>query len=137
MTLTGLHWRRIRLFTVLGIMVSLSLGLILHALKTNINAYVTPTGLLQSEHIEAPKRLGGLVESMSVVYDQYHKVHFAVSDGNQQVNVVFDGVLPALFEEVKGWWLKVTTTQRMKCLWLSKFWPNTMKTISRHCQHDR
>lgn len=102
MTLTGLHWRRIRLFTVLGIMVSLSLGLILHALKTNINAYVTPTGLLQSEQIEAPKRLGGLVESMSVVYDQYHKVHFAVSDGNQQVNVVFDGVLPALFEEGKG-----------------------------------
>lgn len=102
MKLKDLHWSRIRFWLGLLLITCVVVGLVLHALKSNINAYVTPSGLMASEQKNQSMRLGGLVKEYSVVYDQNHLVHFSVTDGKEDVHVVFDGVLPALFEEGKG-----------------------------------
>lgn len=47
-------------------------------------------------------RLGGLVESGSVVRGQGTEIRFSVSDGEASVPVVFAGILPDLFREGQG-----------------------------------
>jgi cytochrome c-type biogenesis protein CcmE len=85
------------LLVVLGI----AAGLILYALKQNINLFYTPTELLQAN--TQPKqtiRLGGYVKKDSIQYDTSGThVHFTVTDRTHDIDVSFEGVLPNLFRE--------------------------------------
>ena len=47
-------------------------------------------------------RLGGLVETDSVFNESESIFHFKVSDGNEYINVKYEGILPNLFAEDKG-----------------------------------
>ena len=47
-------------------------------------------------------RLGGLVETDSVFNESESIFHFKVSDGNEHINVKYEGILPNLFAEDKG-----------------------------------
>ncbi len=90
---------------LLGVgLVAAAVGLVLFALKNNVNLYFTPT---QVYHNEAPQgrsfRIGGMVEEGSVKRDSDGlTVRFRITDTAREMTVVYKGILPDLFKEGKG-----------------------------------
>jgi cytochrome c-type biogenesis protein CcmE len=86
---------------LLLLLVSSAVGLVLYALKQNINLFYTPSQLL-SAHIQPNQviRIGGYVQTHSVKYDASGQiVDFVVTDRSKTLNVRYQGVLPNLFRE--------------------------------------
>ena len=98
--------RRRRLYIVISLLlgVGLATGLVLYALRQNINLYYTPAQAVQ--HAMPPGRvfrLGGMVMKNSVHHSpESLKVNFVLTDYHQHMTVQYDGVLPALFREGQG-----------------------------------
>lgn len=88
----------------LVVLVSASIGLILYALKQNINLFYTPTEL--SQHIINPDqvlRIGGYVKKNSIHYDASGEtVNFIITDQTHEISTTYHGVLPSLFREGQG-----------------------------------
>ena len=97
--------RRRQLRFVLSVMVvsALGLGLVVYALRQNINLFYSPTQLRESKVSGARViRLGGVVAEGSVVHRHGVQVEFDVTDYHSVVHVTYRGVLPDLFREGKG-----------------------------------
>ncbi|MCK5819460.1 MAG: cytochrome c maturation protein CcmE [Psychromonas sp.] len=105
--------RKKRLIIVISLVVGIAilLGLILFALKQNIDLFYTPSEIIhgKTETGIKPKigqrlRIGGLVMPGSVKHDPNSlKVSFDLLDnGGGIVRVYFDGILPDLFREGQG-----------------------------------
>jgi cytochrome c-type biogenesis protein CcmE len=95
--------RRIQIVLVAFAALALSTSLIGYALKDGINYFRDPSQILA----EPPGpteifRIGGLVESGTLVRGDGEVVRFAVTDGAESVPVVFKGILPDLFGENQG-----------------------------------
>ena len=89
-------------FFVVGL--TLATGLILYALKQNINVFLTPTQIT-STHLphDYHLRLGGMVKKGSVVREKTGLgVQFTVTDFKHEILVQYVGILPDLFREGKG-----------------------------------
>src|SRR3990167_8020510 len=101
-----LHKRRLIYIMFLGVSVALATGLILYAFKTNINAFMTPTQLMEAKahhQLTASFYLGGLVKKDSLKRDEAGLgVQFIVTDFHNDITVRYVGVLPDLFREGKG-----------------------------------
>jgi cytochrome c-type biogenesis protein CcmE len=84
--------------------VGLAVGLVLNALKTNVNLYFTPTQVFNREAPENRSfRIGGLVEKGSLKREgDGLTVHFVITDLKNSLPVVYRGILPDLFKEGKG-----------------------------------
>ena len=84
------------LFSVSGI------SLILYSLNSNLDYFFTPTEL-KNVDIPSEKRIkiGGMVLEDSV---QRYKseISFIITDYENSINVVFDGIVPDLFKEGSG-----------------------------------
>ena len=83
---------------------ALGSGLILYALKQNLNLFLTPSQALHT-HLEANHdfRLGGQVKTGSLVREKDKlRVHFILTDLQQEITVSYTGILPDLFREGKG-----------------------------------
>lgn len=97
------HKQKKRLIGILCILalIGIAAGLILFALKQNINLFYTPSQLKQAEiHPKHTIRVGGYVKDHSVIYDASgESVHFVITDRTEEVNVTYHGVLPNLFRE--------------------------------------
>lgn len=97
--------RRRKLYTLLSVLAVLGvvLALVLYALRQNISLFYTPTEVAEGI---APKnhtiRLGGMVVLGSIVHDKDLSVRFEVTDYHKTVAVVYNGVLPDLFNEGTG-----------------------------------
>ena len=94
--------RRAAIVGTSGLVLALSLGLALYAMRDTIVFFRSP-----SEIVAAPKpglrvRLGGLVETGSVARGTDQRVDFAVTDGAASVKVHYRGLLPDLFREGQG-----------------------------------
>ncbi|MBZ4022795.1 cytochrome c biogenesis protein CcmE [Rhodobacter sp. TJ_12] len=95
--------RRIQVLAAAGVSLVLATGLIGFGFKDGINFFRSP-----SEIVAAPPaagevfRLGGLVETGTLVRGQGEEITFAVTDGGASIPVKFTGVLPDLFGEDKG-----------------------------------
>jgi len=95
--------RRVQIILVAFVALAVSTGLIGYAMRDGINYFRAP-----SQIAEAPPgpnevfRLGGLVEEGTLVRGQGTEVRFSVTDGGATVPVVFNGVLPDLFQENSG-----------------------------------
>ena len=78
-------------------------GLVLFALRQEIVFFRAPSDITE-QHIAAGTRLrlGGLVETGSVVRGQGTNVTFAVTDTIKSVKVSYNGILPDLFREGQG-----------------------------------
>jgi cytochrome c-type biogenesis protein CcmE len=79
-------------------------GLILYALKQNINLFYTPSQV-QTVKINPRQnlRIGGFVQKHSVRYDPSgQRVEFTITDETNQIQVSYNGVLPNLFREGQG-----------------------------------
>lgn len=83
------------------ILVGGAIGLILFALKQNINLFYTPSQLRSAEvKLNQSIRLGGYVKKGSVTYDvSGQHVKFVVTDRSNELIVHYQGVLPNLFKE--------------------------------------
>ncbi len=83
--------------------VGMALGLILFALKQNINLFYSPTQLVQ-EKVPQNKtiRIGGMVVKNSLVRNSDLSVEFVISDFQNQTKVKYKGILPDLFKEGQG-----------------------------------
>lgn len=98
--------RKQKLFIILFMLagIALAVGLMLVALKENINLFYTPTQIAAGEApINRTIRAGGMVVegSVSRVKDGL-TVSFGVTDGKEVVTIEFDGILPDLFREGQG-----------------------------------
>ncbi len=117
------HIHKVRLLSILSIILLLSIacGLILFALKQNINLFYTPSELNQiTLHKNQVIRIGGYVKMHSVQYDETaHHVLFVVTDRKHELMIDYDGVLPNLFRE--GQTVVVTgTLKNQKTLYASQ-----------------
>jgi cytochrome c-type biogenesis protein CcmE len=89
------------LFAFLGIFVAVAL--VGYAMRDGINFFRSPSQVLSDPPAAGEVfRIGGLVETGSLVRGQGETVTFAVTDTNQTVPVRFTGVLPDLFAEGAG-----------------------------------
>lgn len=99
-----IHKRRLYMIAFSAIGVAIGAGLILYALRQNINAFLTPTEIAAT-HL-APDyhcRLGGLVKNNSLIREQHELgVQFVVTDLQHDITVHYNGILPDLFHEGKG-----------------------------------
>lgn len=93
------------MFIAVGIAaVSLAVGLVLYALRGNVNLYFTPTQVSNNEVPQGRSfRIGGLVEEGSVKRDKDGlTTSFVITDTHKKIPVTYKGILPDLFKEGKG-----------------------------------
>ncbi|MCC2112686.1 MAG: cytochrome c maturation protein CcmE, partial [Hyphomicrobiales bacterium] len=92
--------RRFTMIAAAGTVVALAAGLILYALTDQIVFFNSPTDLVEKGIPDGQRvRLGGLVETGSVVRGSGTEVRFGVTDTNSVVTVLYTGILPDLFRE--------------------------------------
>lgn len=74
------------------------------ALKENLQLYYTPGDMMQGHApFRHSVRMGGMVVPGSVHYEQdTMKVVFTLTDGADNVDVEYEGILPDLFKEGQG-----------------------------------
>ena len=84
---------------VLGIAV----GLVLYAMRDSIVFFYSPSEVAKMQIAPGQRfRLGGLVETGSVVRGEGTTIRFAVTDKVTTLPVTYTGVLPDLFREGQG-----------------------------------
>jgi cytochrome c-type biogenesis protein CcmE len=92
-------------FIAVGVVaVSMAVGLVLYALRGNVNLYFTPTQVFNNEAPHGRSfRIGGLVEEGSIKREKDGlTVNFVITDTHRSIPVVYKGILPDLFKEGKG-----------------------------------
>lgn len=98
--------RKQRLIIIASVLVGLAaaIGLLLFALKQNINLFYTPQQVVNGEApVGSYMRVGGLVVEDSVKRDaQTLDVTFDITDGKGTFTVHYRGILPDLFREGQG-----------------------------------
>ena len=82
---------------------AVAVGLVLNALSGSIVFFNSPTDVAE-KHIAAGTRIriGGLVKPGSVVRSENLRIRFDVTDGNHDVPVRYQGIVPDLFREGQG-----------------------------------
>ncbi|KGQ69446.1 cytochrome c biogenesis protein CcmE [Chelonobacter oris] len=97
------------LLVLLGI--SVAVGLMLYALRQNIDLFYTPTEIIYGKENQPDTkpqvgqrlRIGGMVVEGTVVRDPNSlKVRFDLNDIGPSVTVEYEGILPDLFREGQG-----------------------------------
>ena len=98
--------RKQRLIVVLFVVVfsSAAVGLVTYALRGNINLFFPPAEVAAGKApVGQPIRVGGMVAEGSVSRsDTSLAVNFEITDFSATVPVVYEGILPDLFDEGQG-----------------------------------
>ena len=95
---------RLRIVFIISILtiIILSVYIILKLLEDNVVYFKSPTEIKQSsENITKKIRIGGMVKKDSVALDN-EKILFIITDFKNEINVIFAGTVPNLFQEEKG-----------------------------------
>ena len=98
--------RKQRRLTMIGgslVVLGIAAALVLNALRDSIVFFSTPM-MVSEQHIQPGQRfrLGGLVQTGSLVRGDNLAVTFQVSDGSATLPVTYKGILPDLFREGQG-----------------------------------
>jgi len=95
--------RRLALIGAALAVIGAASGLVLYALSDNIVFFYSPSDLVE-KHVApgARLRIGGLVETGSVVKSADERIEFSITDGNKNVKVAYQGQPPDLFREGQG-----------------------------------
>jgi cytochrome c-type biogenesis protein CcmE len=95
--------RRLAMIAAALSVIGVAAGLALYALSDNIVFFYSPSELI-AKKVEpgAHLRLGGLVETGSVVKSGEEKLRFAITDGSKTIEVSYQGQTPDLFREGQG-----------------------------------
>ena len=87
---------------LLLVSVILSIFLVLKSLEENVVYFLSPTEIKNLPEINNKKiRIGGMVKNQSIIVNS-DKVIFIVTDFKNEINVIYSGLVPNLFEEGKG-----------------------------------
>ena len=95
---------KLRFFFILSILLVLirSVFLILKSLEENVIYFQSPSDIKSLPEILKKKiRVGGMVKDNSVTL-QATELKFVITDFKNEINVIYSGAIPNLFEEGKG-----------------------------------
>ena len=95
---------KLRFFFILSILLILVLSvfLILKSLEENVIYFQSPSEIKSLPEILKKKiRVGGMVKDNSVTL-QATELKFVITDFKNEINVIYSGAIPNLFEEGKG-----------------------------------
>ena len=93
---------RFLFLTLILISLILSIFLILQSLKENVIYFQSPSEIQKIKEINKKKiRVGGMVKENSIIIDS-DKINFIITDFKNEINVIYSGAVPNLFEEGKG-----------------------------------
>lgn len=92
-----LFWLAVQ-FLIAGI----GIVLVLTSLNQSLNLYLTPSQI-DIKALDSNKifRVGGLVKKHSIIKNGV-QTQFVITDLKKELNVIYNGLLPGLFEEGKG-----------------------------------
>ena len=101
-----MHGRKVKLrfYFVILILISLilSIFLIIRSLEENVVYFQSPTELKVLPELQKKKiRVGGMVKNESIFVNSY-ELTFVITDFKNEINVIYSGAIPNLFEEGKG-----------------------------------
>ena len=101
-----MYGRKVKLrffFIFLAIVtLALSLFLILKSLEENVVYFKSPSEIKIDAEIDKKKmRVGGMVKKNSIKIES-QDVKFVITDFKNEINVVYSGAVPNLFQEGKG-----------------------------------
>lgn len=95
--------RRLGLVAIGGVLLAGAAWLVFSALNSNISYFYTPSEATEAQVApETRIRLGGLVETGSLVHGDGLDINFRVTDGGASLPVRYSGILPDLFREGQG-----------------------------------
>ena len=91
------------LFLFLSIVsIILVIFLVLKALEDNVVYFLSPTEIKNlNETTTAKIRVGGMVKDNSIQINS-EKINFIITDFKNEINVIYSGIVPNLFQEGKG-----------------------------------
>ena len=91
------------LFLFLSILsVILVIFLVLKSLEENVVYFLSPTEIKNLNEATVEKiRVGGMVKDQSIKINS-DKINFIITDFKNEINVVYSGIIPNLFQENKG-----------------------------------
>ena len=93
---------RVLFIIVLLISTILTIFLFLKSLEENVVYFFSPTEIINLNEIEEKKiRIGGMVKDSSIVM-QSENIKFIITDFKNEINVIYSGAVPNLFQEGKG-----------------------------------
>ena len=95
---------RLRLLFVVIILITLILTvfLVLKSLEENVVYFQSPSEINISSELDKKKiRIGGMVKKNSISFSS-NEVNFIITDFKNEINVIYKGAIPNLFEEEKG-----------------------------------
>ena len=93
---------RILFVIVLLSSIILTIFLILKSLEENVVYFLSPTEVKSLNKLTKDKiRIGGMVKKNSINISS-EKINFIITDFNNEINVVYSGLIPNLFQENKG-----------------------------------
>ena len=80
----------------------LTIFLILKSLEENVVYFLSPTEVKSLNELTQDKiRIGGMVKENSINISS-EKINFVITDFNNEINVMYSGLVPNLFQENKG-----------------------------------
>jgi cytochrome c-type biogenesis protein CcmE len=95
---------KLRFLFVVIILITLILTvfLVLKSLEENVVYFQSPSEINISSELDKKKiRIGGMVKKNSISFSS-NEVNFIITDFKNEINVIYSGAIPNLFEEEKG-----------------------------------
>ena len=95
---------KLRFLFVVIILITLILTvfLVLKSLEDNVIYFKSPSEIKISSELDKKKiRIGGMVKKNSISFSS-NEVSFVITDFKNEINVIYNGAIPNLFEEEKG-----------------------------------
>jgi len=95
---------KLRFFFVITILITfvISTYLILKSLEENVVYFQSPSEIKDFTELKKKKiRIGGMVKKDSISANS-SEINFIITDFKNEINVIYSGVVPNLFEEGKG-----------------------------------
>ena len=93
---------RILFLVALFLSIILTIFLILKSLEENVVYFLSPTEVKSLNELTQDKiRIGGMVKENSIDISS-EKINFVITDFNNEINVMYSGLVPNLFQENKG-----------------------------------
>jgi cytochrome c-type biogenesis protein CcmE len=95
---------KLRFLFVVIILITLILTvfLVLKSLEENVIYFQSPSEIKLSSELDKKKiRIGGMVKKGSITFSS-NEVNFIITDFKNEINIIYNGSIPNLFEEEKG-----------------------------------
>ena len=87
---------------IILITIILAVFLVLKSLEENVVYFQSPSEINISSELDKKKiRIGGMVKKNSISFST-NEVNFIITDFKNEINVIYKGSIPNLFEEEKG-----------------------------------